>query len=168
VLPTATIAVLLNPTNPNIVTQLNIIQQTALEFDQHVEIVYAGAVADFDTAFATIASMEAGAMLVGVDSFFNSQRAQIVTRVASLAVPAMYEHRDFTVSGGLMSYGASLSESYRQGADYVARILNGESPAELPVVSPSEFEFVINLRTANTLGLVIPPMLLARATEFIE
>jgi putative tryptophan/tyrosine transport system substrate-binding protein len=167
--PTATlIGILLNPTNPNAGRQLKDVQEAARALGQQIHIVHASREGDFAAAFATLAEMRAGAMLVGSDPFLNSRRDDIVGLAARHAIPAIYEQREHVVAGGLMSYGTSLSDGYRQAGLYTGRVLKGENPADLPVFQSSRFEFVINLKTAKALGIEVPPTLSARADEVIE
>src|SRR6266446_3096865 len=167
--PAATlIAVLLNPTNANFQTQLRGVQDAARALGQQVSILSASTERDIDVAFATVTGSGAGALLVGSDPFFSSERDQVVALAARYAIPAIYEGREFATAGGLASYGASLADAYRQAGIYAGRILRGEKPADLPVVQPTKFEFVINLKTAKTLGLDVPPGLLSSADEIIE
>ena len=162
------IGILLNPTNPNTERQLNDVQEAARATGQQIHIVHASSERDLATAFMTLAQLRAGALLVGADPFFNSRRDVIVELAARHAIPAIYEQREFALAGGLMSYGTSLSDGYRQAGLYAGRILKGEKPADLPVFQSSRFEFVINLNTAKKLGLEVPPGLSARADEVIE
>jgi len=123
---------------------------------------------EFDSAFSTAVSQHAGAMLVCASPFVNSRRQQLIVLASSHALPAIFEWRDFAVAGGLMSYGTSLSNAYRQAGVYAGRILKGEKASDLPVVQSTKFEFVINLSTAKALHIEVPPTLSARADEIIE
>ena len=167
--PAATlIAVLLNPTNANFQTQLRGVQDAAGALGQQVNILSASTERDIGMAFASVIESRAGALLIGSDPFFNNERDQIVALAARHAIPAIYEGRELAMAGGLASYGTSLADAYRQAGIYTGRILNGEKPADLPVVQPAKFDFVINLKTAKTLGLQVPPGLSAGADEIIE
>jgi putative tryptophan/tyrosine transport system substrate-binding protein len=164
----ASIAVLLNPTNANFQTQLRGVQDAARDLGQQVSILSANTEREIDVAFATAAQSGARALLVGSDPFFGSERDQVIALAARHAVPAIYEGREFATAGGLASYGTSLADAYRQAALYAGRILRGEKPADLPIVQPTKFEFVINLKTAKALGLDVSPGLAASADEIIE
>ena len=167
--PAATlIAVLLNPTNANFQTQLRGVQDAAGALGQQVNILSASTERDIGMAFASVIESRAGALLIGSDPFFNNERDQIVALAARHAIPAIYEGREFAMAGGLASYGTSLADAYRQAGIYTGRILNGEKPADLPVVQPAKFDFVINLKSAKALGLDVPPGLSAGADEIIE
>jgi ABC-type uncharacterized transport system substrate-binding protein len=167
--PTAAlIGVLLNPTRLPAERQLKDVQEAARAIGQQIHIVHASSERDLATAFMTLAQLRAGALLVGADPFFNSRRDVIVELAARHAIPAIYEQREFVVAGGLMSYGTSLPDGYRQAGIYTGRILKGAKPADLPVFQSSRFEFVINLKTAKALGIEVPPNLSARADEVIE
>jgi putative tryptophan/tyrosine transport system substrate-binding protein len=164
----ASIAVLLNPTNANFQSQLRGVQDAARDLGQQVSILSANTEREIDVAFATVAQSGARALLVGSDPFFSSERDQVIALAARHAIPAIYEGREFATAGGLASYGTSLADAYRQAALYAGRILKGEKPADLPIVQPTKFEFVINLKTAKTLGLDVSPGLAASADEIVE
>jgi len=164
----ALIAVLLNPTNANFQTQLRAVQDAARDLGQQVSIVSASTEHEIDRTFATVAQSGARALLIGSDPFFSSERDQVVALAARYSIPAIYEGREFATAGGLASYGTSLADAYRQAALYAGRILKGEKPADLPIVQPTKFEFVINLNTAKALGLGVPSGLSASADEIIE
>jgi putative ABC transport system substrate-binding protein len=163
-----TIAVLINPNYSASDTQLRDVQEAAPRLGVELAVVRANTENELDTAFATLVQYRAGALLVCAAPFFNTRRQQLIVLAARHAIPAIYEWRDFAVAGGLMSYGTHLAEAYRQAGVYVARILKGDKPADLPVVQSTKFEFVINLSTAKALGIDVPPTLSARADEVIE
>jgi ABC-type uncharacterized transport system substrate-binding protein len=163
-----TIAVLLNPNFPAAAANVREAEATARAIGKQVVIFNASSDAEIETAFANIVQAQCRALLVGADPFFNSRRALIVALVARHAIPAIYEWREFAEAGGLISYGTSLVEAYRQQGIYAGRVLKGEKSSELPVVQLSKFELVINLNTAKALGLAIPPGVLAIADEVIE
>jgi putative tryptophan/tyrosine transport system substrate-binding protein len=162
------IAVLLNPTWIRFKTVSKEIAEAARAAGQRIDIIEASNEHEIHGAFKRIARLRPQALLVGADPFFNARREQLVTLANHYAIPAVYELREFAVAGGLMSYGTSLTEAYRQVGVYTGRILKGEKTAELPVVQSSKFELVINLKTAKALGLEVPPGLSARADEVIE
>jgi putative ABC transport system substrate-binding protein len=162
------VALLVNPHFPNVGSYVSEVEAAAREIGQQIRVLHAGNEAEIDAAFATILQMHAEAVLVAADPFFVSRRDQIVELAARHAIPAVYEAREFPAAGGLMSYGTSLIDAYRLVGVYVGRILKGEKPADLPIVQPTKFELVINLKTATTLGLTIPPGVLAIADEVIE
>ena len=163
-----TIAVLMNPKGPDAERQSRELPSAAQAIGQSIEVVNASTESEIDAAFPTFSRGRAGALLVAADPFFNDQRERIVALAARLRLPAIYESRAFVASGGLMSYGASIADAYRQAGVYVGRILKGEKPAELPVLQAIKFEFVINLKTAKALGIEFHPQLLAIADEVIE
>jgi putative ABC transport system substrate-binding protein len=164
----ALVAVLLNPNGPNFKVQVEGLQQASRAVGQQIGIVRAISEHEIDRAFATMVSMQAGALLVGSDPFFNSRREQIVVLAARHAIPAIYEWREFAAAGGLISYGTNLPEAYRQVGVYTGRVLKGERPADLPVMQSTKFELVINLKTAKALGLDVPLHFQQLADEVIE
>jgi putative tryptophan/tyrosine transport system substrate-binding protein len=164
----ALFALLVNPSFPGAEEITQDAQAAARALGRPTYVITASSESEIDAAFAAIVQMRAGALLVGVDPFFNSRRNQIVALAARYAIPAVYEQREFAVAGGLISYGTSLTDAYRQQGIYAGRILRGEKPSELPVMQLSKFELVINLKTAEALGLAIPPGVLAIADEVIE
>jgi putative ABC transport system substrate-binding protein len=162
------IVMLVNPNNPSSEKDVQDVQNAASAVAQAIEFLKASSDGQISAAFQAATERRADAVLVGHDSYFNSRREQIVALAARHKLPALYEFREFALAGGLMSYGSRIAENYRLVGAYVGRILKGAIPAELPVVQPTKFEFVINLNTAKALGLTIPPTLLARADEVIE
>jgi putative ABC transport system substrate-binding protein len=162
------LAVLSNPNNPNASDHLDDVQTAARSIGQQIEVFRARSESEIDSAFASIAGRKDGALLVTDDPLFSLRRDQIVSSAARHAIPASYWVRDFAAAGGLMSYGSSSSNNYHEAALYVARILRGAKPADLPVLQPTKFELVINVKTAKALGLTVPPTLLALADEVIE
>jgi len=158
----------INPKNANAGRNGAALQEAARAKGVDLRIVEAGTEGELETAFASLARLLAGALVVGADPFFNARRNQIVALAAQHSMPAIYEWREFVDAGGLISYGPSLPSVYRQMGAYVGRILGGEKPADLPVVQPTLFELVVNLKTAKALGLAVPPSILARADDVIE
>jgi putative ABC transport system substrate-binding protein len=161
-----TIAYLMNPNNPN--RELDNVQAAASSLGQQILVLNADSGQEIDFAFATIAQQGVAALLVASDPLFFDRREQLIALAARQAVPAIYYLRAFSQAGGLLSYGSSLTDMYRQVGIYTGRVLNGEKPADLPVMQSTKFELVINLETAKALGLEIPTSLLARADEVIE
>jgi len=162
------IAVLLNATNPDVGSQRRDIDAAAIALGQELRFFHASTESELDAAFAALVQQRADALLVANDVFFTNRREQMVTLAARHSVPAIYAFRQFAESGGLMSYSTNLIEVYRQIGLYVGRVLKGEKPADLPVVQPTKFELVINLKTAKTLGLTVPDKLLALADHVVE
>jgi putative ABC transport system substrate-binding protein len=167
--PTATtIAVLSDPNNPNAKSHLSDVQTAAAAMRQKIEIATARTEAEIAAAFATFVRGQARALLVTDDPFFTTRRDQIVSLAAQQNLPAIYYSREFAAAGGLISYGSSSRENNRLAAVYVGRILKGAKPQDLPVLQPTQFELVINLKTAKVLGLTVPQTLLVAADEVIE
>ena len=162
------IAVLSNPNSPIAARQLREVQEAARAVGEHITILNASDIQEIDAAFEMLGQIRSSALLVGADPFFFSRREQFAALTARYAIPALFEDRDFTVAGGLMSYGASVSDAVRLVGVYTGRILKGEMPGDLPVMQPTKFELVINLKTAKALGLTVPETLLATADEVIQ
>ena len=163
-----TIAVLVDTNYQGSATDLKNVERAAHSLRQNLIILRASNERDLETASATLAQQHADALIALGAAFFLSQRDQIIALAERYKLPAIYQVQDFAIAGGLMSYGASIRDAYRQAGIYAARILKGEKPADLPVMQPTKFDLIINLKTAKALGLTVPPNLLALADEVIE
>jgi putative tryptophan/tyrosine transport system substrate-binding protein len=162
------IGLLVNVNSPDAEVTMQEVPAAARRLGQEIIVATAGSEAEIDAAFAMLARRQVGALLVGPDPFFGRKVAQLVAVAARHRLPTMYWRREFVAAGGLISYGAGLPDSYRQAGVYAGRILRGARPADLPVMQPTRFELVINLKTAKTLALEVPPLLLTLADEVIE
>ena len=163
-----TIALLINPENANALSDSTTVQEAARSLGVRVVVLRSSTKASFENIFSSLVQEKADALLVNADVFFTSERDYLVAMSARHGIPAIYAWREFSVAGGLISYGPSLADGYHQCGLYVGKILNGTKPSELPVIQPTKFELVINLKTAKALGLTVPPTLIARADEVIE
>ena len=162
------IALLVNPNSPIAKRIIGDVQEAARAKGVQLSVLNASTEGEIAAAFAAPVQLQAGALVVGNDPFFNNRREHLVALASRHAVPAIYEWREFAVAGGLISYGTSLTSVYRQHGGYTGKILKGAKPADLPVQQPTTFELVVNLKTAAALGLTVPQSLLARADEVIE
>jgi putative ABC transport system substrate-binding protein len=163
-----TVGFLVNPADPRTESQTTEMQEAGRTLGLQLHILNASTEAEIDTAIASLSELRPGALVVGTGDLFSRQSERLAASIARQGVPAIYQYREYAAAGGLISYGASLSDSYRQVGVYAGRILKGEKPADLPVMRPTRFELVINLKTAKALGLTIPPGVLAIADEVIE
>jgi putative ABC transport system substrate-binding protein len=165
---TTLVAYLVNPSNPSVENYVKEAATAASALGIAVRVLNASTEPELGDAFASLAKLGAGGLVVPGEPFFDSQRDKIVALAAGHAIAAVYTFREYAVAGGLMSYGPSLPDAYRQGGTYVGRILKGEKPADLPVMQPSKFELVLNLKTAKALGLEVPWQIQQLADEVIE
>jgi putative tryptophan/tyrosine transport system substrate-binding protein len=168
VAPTAMIAVILNPNNPQADDQLSDLKTAARSLGHQVEALKASSTDEINSAFATLAQMQAGGLVVAADAFFNTRAEQFVALSAGNRIPTIYSYRLFATAGGLMSYGSSIADGYHKSGVYAGRILKGDHPAELPIIQSERVELIINLKTAKTLGIKVPLPLTGRADELIE
>jgi putative tryptophan/tyrosine transport system substrate-binding protein len=164
----ASIALLVNPHNPNAAPQTKDMKVATTALGLQLHVLSAGSQSDLDNAFATLVRQRTDALVVSADPFFISHRDQLVALALRHSMPTIYYAREFAEAGGLISYASSFADSFRQAATYVGRILKGEKPADLPVQQPTKFDLVINLKAAKALGLEIPLTVIARADEVIE
>ena len=169
VLPSAiNVALLINPTSPLAEPVLRELQTAAVTLGLHLHLLHASSEQEFAAAFASLAQLRADALVIGTDTFFTSRSEGLAALAIRHRVPAIYQYPEFTTAGGLMSYGGTITESYRLAGNYVGRILKGEKPANLPVQQVTKVELIVNLKSARTLGITIPLSVLGRADEVIE
>jgi putative ABC transport system substrate-binding protein len=168
VAPTAALAILVNPRNPNAETEMREAQAAAQQRGRELRVLTASNEGEIDAAFGALAQQAGAALTIGTDTFFYTRPDQLVGLAARHAIPTVYFHRSFGLAGGLISYGATFTDELRMAGRYAGRILAGEKTNNLPILQPSKFELVINLKTARALGLDVPPTLIARADEVIE
>jgi putative tryptophan/tyrosine transport system substrate-binding protein len=169
-LPTASVmALLVNPANPTIAeANTKELQAAARTIGLELHVLNASTERDFDTVFAKLIQLRAAGLVIGNDPFFTSQSEQFAALTVRHAVPAIYHNREFAVAGGLMSYGAAITDAYRLAGNYTGRVLKGDKPADLPVQQVTKVEMVINMKTAKALGITVPLPLIGRADEVIE
>src|SRR5262245_44431672 len=166
--PAAAFAILINPRNPNAETEARNAQAAAQQSGRELRVLTASNENEIDAAFGTAAQRAPAALTIGTDPYFYSRPDQLVGRAVRHAIPTIYFHRSFGLAGGLVTYGATFTDEFRTAGRYTGRILAGEKPNDLPIMQPTKFELVINLKTAKALGIEVPPSLLARADEVIE
>jgi len=159
---------LVNPNNPNAESDTNNARLAADALGRKMTVVKARTREDIDDAFTQLTQERANALLISADPLFSGNREQLAALAARHALPAMFNSREFALAGGLLSYGPDQADAYREAGIYVGRILSGEKPSDLPIVQPTKFELLINIKTARSLGLNVPPLLLARADEVVE
>jgi putative ABC transport system substrate-binding protein len=168
-IPAATVmALLVNPTTPAAQAIAGDVQAAARAHGLELHVLHAAADGDFDAVFTTVAKLRAGALIIGADPFFTSRSRQLGELTVARRIPTIYEFREFAAAGGLISYGTSLADAYRQVGIYTGRILKGEKPSDLPVQQATKVELILNLKTAKALGITVPLTLLGRADEVIE
>jgi putative ABC transport system substrate-binding protein len=168
--PTATIiAALVNPTSPVLAEpETRDLQAAARTLGLTLHVLHASSEQEIDTAFMTLVQLRAGALVIGADAYFNSRQEQLAVLTLRYAIPAIYEWREFVLSGGLASFGLTVADTYRPLGVYTGRILKGEKPADLPVQQATKLQLIINMKTANALGIKVPLPLVGRADEVIE
>ena len=169
-IPAATVfGLLINPTNPRLAeTNIKSIQSAGQTFGLEMRVLHASTEGEFEAAFTELKQIKAGGLLIAADPFFTSHVKQLAALSIRHAVPTVYQFRDFAIAGGLLSYGASFTETFRVVGNYTGRILKGEKPADLPVQQATAVELIINQRTAKALGITVPQALISRANEVIE
>jgi putative ABC transport system substrate-binding protein len=168
VAPAAALAILINPRNPNAESEARNAQAAARQLGRELRVLTASTESEIDAAFAGIAQQPGGAVMIAPDPYFFVRRDQLAGSAARYGLPAVYFHRGFAAAGGLISYGATVTEENRIAGQYTGRILAGEKPGNLPILQPAKIELIVNLNTAKALGLTVPPSILARADEVIE
>ena len=166
--PSAAMALLVNPSNRNAEVLSQELQAAARLLGVQMHVLRANSERDFNSVFATLAQLRVGALVIGSDPFYNARSKQLAVLMLQHALPAIYQYREFAAAGGLMSYGGHVTDPFRQAGAYTGRILAGAKPADLPIVQSTKVELIINLKTAKALGLTIPLSLLGRADEVIE
>jgi putative ABC transport system substrate-binding protein len=164
----SSIGMLVNPLSPDTLAEVLSVQGAAHALRLDLSMLNARTPSEIQAAFKAIAQKRFDALLIGTDPFLLDQRAELIAQAKLLSLPTIYPFREYAAEGGLMSYGTNISDSYQQAGVYAERILKGATPSELPVMQPTTFQLVINLKTVKALGLTIPPTLLARADEVIE